>query len=285
MVEFGEKLKSLREEKGMTQQTLAEQLYVTRQAVSRWECGARYPDLLTAKKIGQILEVSVDELISGEELQPNIEREPILTKPVANVAQTLFYTIGVAAYGLMCIFSIYSLFPSESLKNTPAGNISLLNVTTMLGYGLIFVGLICGLMFAVRGKLNAKRTGLIMAIPYIIQAISMMLQYIEMRIKNNGNFSLLSFEFLFCVVFSVCILLYFCLEEKRVPYLVILVMCLIAMGELLYGLKISLIFVTQLGLVVKTVHLLGRICMLTLLGYQAYVLNSKRKKGMKVKMQ
>ena len=39
MIEFGEKLKQLREEKGMTQQSLGEMLYVTRQAVSRWECG------------------------------------------------------------------------------------------------------------------------------------------------------------------------------------------------------------------------------------------------------
>ena len=45
MVEFGEQLRRAREEKGMTQQSLAEQLYVTRQAVSRWECGDRYPDL------------------------------------------------------------------------------------------------------------------------------------------------------------------------------------------------------------------------------------------------
>ena len=77
MVEFGEKLKQLREEKGMTQQTLAEMLYVTRQAVSRWECGARYPDLLTAKKIAKILDVTIDELVSGEELKENIEKEPI----------------------------------------------------------------------------------------------------------------------------------------------------------------------------------------------------------------
>ena len=39
MAEFGENLKRIREEKGMTQQTLADYLYVTRQAVSRWEGG------------------------------------------------------------------------------------------------------------------------------------------------------------------------------------------------------------------------------------------------------
>lgn len=42
MIEFGEKIKRLREEKGMTQQTMAECLYVTRQAVSRWECGVSH---------------------------------------------------------------------------------------------------------------------------------------------------------------------------------------------------------------------------------------------------
>ena len=42
MVEFGEQLRRAREEKGMTQQSLAEQLYVTRQAVSRWECGVSF---------------------------------------------------------------------------------------------------------------------------------------------------------------------------------------------------------------------------------------------------
>ena len=42
MEEFGEQLKKAREAKGMTQQTLTEHLHVTRQAVSRWECGGSY---------------------------------------------------------------------------------------------------------------------------------------------------------------------------------------------------------------------------------------------------
>ena len=57
LAEFGENLKRVREQKGLTQQTLADNLYVTRQAVSRWEGGSRYPDLMTAKKMAQFLEV------------------------------------------------------------------------------------------------------------------------------------------------------------------------------------------------------------------------------------
>lgn len=121
MVEFGEKVKKLREEKGMTQQTMADQLYVTRQAVSRWECGARFPDLLTAKKIAQILEVSVDELLSGEELKKSIEKDPVLSAPVSNMIQTILYAVASAAYLLMLVFSLYSFYPTQALKGTPAG--------------------------------------------------------------------------------------------------------------------------------------------------------------------
>ena len=80
MVEFGEQLRKAREGKGMTQQSLAEQLYVTRQSVSRWECGDRYPDLLTTKKISQILDVSLDALLAGKEMVKLVERNPVIEK-------------------------------------------------------------------------------------------------------------------------------------------------------------------------------------------------------------
>ena len=51
MIVFGEQLRRAREAKGMTQQSLAEQLIVTRQAVTRWECGDRFPDFLSTMKI------------------------------------------------------------------------------------------------------------------------------------------------------------------------------------------------------------------------------------------
>lgn len=54
-MEFGEKIKQLRQEQNLTQEGLAEKLYVTRQAVSRWECGARFPDIIWQKRLLRFL--------------------------------------------------------------------------------------------------------------------------------------------------------------------------------------------------------------------------------------
>ena len=65
---FGEAIKKRREELGLTQQDLAEKLFVSRQTVCRWENGSRYPDLIMAKKITLVLGISLDELIPGQEV-------------------------------------------------------------------------------------------------------------------------------------------------------------------------------------------------------------------------
>ena len=78
MVEFGEQLRIAREKKGMTQQTLADQLFVSRQSVSRWERGERYPDLITTKNLSRILDVSLDTLLSGKEMVKWRKELPLL---------------------------------------------------------------------------------------------------------------------------------------------------------------------------------------------------------------
>ncbi|MDI9489478.1 MAG: helix-turn-helix transcriptional regulator [Bacillota bacterium] len=55
-----------RKEKGITQEEMAERLGVTPQAVSKWENDISYPDILLLPKIAEILDVSVDVLLSGE---------------------------------------------------------------------------------------------------------------------------------------------------------------------------------------------------------------------------
>ena len=64
---IGNNIKYFRKESGMTQDELAEELNVTRQALSNWERGKTEPDIETLTKIAEILDVSVEELIYGEE--------------------------------------------------------------------------------------------------------------------------------------------------------------------------------------------------------------------------
>ena len=65
---FGEKLKELRTEKGLSQRKLGEILGVCNQAVSFWETGSREPDLDTIIKIADFFDVSVDFLLGRKEI-------------------------------------------------------------------------------------------------------------------------------------------------------------------------------------------------------------------------
>lgn len=68
---FAEKILSLRTERGMSQDDLAEQLGVSRQSVSKWETGQSTPDLDRIIRLADLFGVSVDELVrEGERLQP-----------------------------------------------------------------------------------------------------------------------------------------------------------------------------------------------------------------------
>ena len=67
-MEFGQKLQELRKQKGMTQEELAQALYVSRAAVSKWESGRGYPNIDSLKAIAKFYSVTVDALLSGEEI-------------------------------------------------------------------------------------------------------------------------------------------------------------------------------------------------------------------------
>lgn len=67
-MEFHEKLQSLRKQKGLTQEELAEALFVSRTAVSKWESGRGYPNIDSLKAIAAFFGVTIDALLSGDEL-------------------------------------------------------------------------------------------------------------------------------------------------------------------------------------------------------------------------
>lgn len=67
-MDFNEKLQLLRKKNNLTQEQLAEQLYVSRTAISKWESGKGYPNIESLKCISKLFSVSIDDLLSGEEL-------------------------------------------------------------------------------------------------------------------------------------------------------------------------------------------------------------------------
>ena len=68
IMEFNVKLQELRKSKGLTQEELAELLYVSRTAISKWESGRGFPNIESLKAISKFFSVSLDELLSGEEI-------------------------------------------------------------------------------------------------------------------------------------------------------------------------------------------------------------------------
>ena len=83
----GSVIKKLRESKKMTQEELAEKIFVTGKAVSKWETGQGFPDISLVEPLAKALEISVIELLSGEFIQ-NRNR-------VSNMLKSKFYVCPV----------------------------------------------------------------------------------------------------------------------------------------------------------------------------------------------
>ena len=79
-MELNEKLQELRKQKGLTQVELAQALFVSRTAVSKWESGRGYPNIESLKGIAKFFGVTVDELLSGDELLTIAEEDARQTK-------------------------------------------------------------------------------------------------------------------------------------------------------------------------------------------------------------
>ena len=75
MANVGKNIRLLRKQKGMTQDGLAELLYVSRQTVSNYENGKSNPDIDMLIRIAEVLEADVDALIFGVPVPPSVRRE------------------------------------------------------------------------------------------------------------------------------------------------------------------------------------------------------------------
>lgn len=124
-MEFNEKLQELRKNRGMTQEELAEVLYVSRTTISKWELGRGYPSIDSLKDISKFFSVSIDDLLSGEKLLSLAEKEN--KSNIRNICDLLFGIVDLCSF----ILIILPLYP-----NTIDGfvySVSLLNYTQTTG--------------------------------------------------------------------------------------------------------------------------------------------------------
>lgn len=99
-MEFGEKIQKLRNQNKWTQEQLAEKLYVSRTAVSKWESGKGYPNIDSLKDIAKLFNKTIDELLSSEEIIDIAKEEN-----TSNIKRT-----NNLIYGLLDIISILFIF-------------------------------------------------------------------------------------------------------------------------------------------------------------------------------
>ena len=100
-MEFHEKLQELRKNRKMTQEELAEVLYVSRTAVSKWESGRGYPSIDSLKEISKFFSVSIDDLLSGEKLLSIAEKEN--KSNIRNICDLLFGVVDLCSFMLILL--------------------------------------------------------------------------------------------------------------------------------------------------------------------------------------
>ena len=153
-MEFNEKLQELRKQKGLTQEELSERLYVSRTAVSKWESGRGYPNIESLKAIAKFFSVTVDELLSTDEILTIAEED---SKTKENRRKDLFcglLDIGAASLLFLPLFA-------EPMDDMIV-SVSLISLNAVQPYlKIIFMALVvstslCGVLTLTMQNCNAR---------------------------------------------------------------------------------------------------------------------------------
>lgn len=172
-MEFHEKLQELRKSRGLTQEELAEVLYVSRTAISKWESGRGYPSIDSLKEISNYFSVSIDDLLSGEKLISIAAKEN--QSNIQNICDLLLGMVDVCSFMLI----VLPLYP-----NTVDGFVYSVNLLAYEGvtsfnrliYWVLFVSLILtGIVKILLTKLGSSKGDKIMTGLSMLLSILMVL--------------------------------------------------------------------------------------------------------------
>ncbi len=154
-MEFHEKLQELRKNRGLTQEELAEALYVSRTAVSKWESGRGYPSIDSLKEISKYFSVTIDELLSSENLLFIAENEN--KSNIRSMCDLLFGMVDVCFFLLI----VLPLYPNTMEGYVYSVNLFAYSETTPLNrcvYWMLYVSLILfGIVQVILTKIKIEK--------------------------------------------------------------------------------------------------------------------------------
>ena len=154
-MEFNEKLQELRKNRGLTQEELAELLFVSRAAVSKWESGRGYPNIESLKEIAKFFSVSIDELLSGEKLLSIAESEK--KADVRRICNLLFGFADLL-FLLLVILPLYPNTVNGFVYSVNLFGVSDVSTVSKAVYAVMFAVLILsGLVKLIFTRMNAEK--------------------------------------------------------------------------------------------------------------------------------
>ena len=167
-MEFHEKLQELRKSKGLTQEELAEALYVSITAVSKWESGRGYPSIDSLKEISRFFGVTIDELICPQEMMTAAEDDK---------RQSIGRYVSVICNAMDILTAVLLFLPVFGNGTDSPASVSLFHLTGAQPWlktvfiaviGIIILNGICGLVLARFNKASWNKhrlvTGMLLSV-------------------------------------------------------------------------------------------------------------------------
>ena len=154
-MEFHEKLQELRKHRGMTQEELAEALYVSRTAVSKWESGRGYPSIDSLKQISGYFSVTIDDLLSGDKLIFIAEKES--TSKIHHICDMLLGVVDLCSI-LLIILPLYPKTVDGYIYSVNLWKYTETALYNRAVYWILFLALvICGMLKLIQTQLSINK--------------------------------------------------------------------------------------------------------------------------------
>lgn len=280
LAEFGENIKKAREEKGFTQQTLANKLYVSRQAVSRWENGSRYPDLLMAKSLAMALDTTLDKLLSNDDLRNYPEVNPIIEYPLYKRVQTAMFA---AAFITNLVQLLWYIFFNLTENRTLQTNYeTAVQIAAAINSGLTSAALLFGTIKSIKDTINPRAAA---EIAIMLIGIDGLYAYVDQYLnwRNNVPLSVWSTALNIAIypAFIISVWLFFISKKPYTPIAVYLCAGLVIIR--IFGAYISSL-ISVLGtslltkyLITSSLRLFALLLIPVLIIYMAATLYRKRR--------